>query len=69
MFEISEKMNTMIETLKEIGSENATMMPAVMCMLIDSVAMKMGMSSVEFVDMVRPIIESVNNEMGTEGVA
>ena len=35
------------------------------CMTIDYVAKKSGLSSVEFMDFIRPTIEEVNDEYGT----
>lgn len=67
--EIMNKAKEIVRLLDEVKSENNNMMLAVLCMAVDHCALESGMESVELIDMIRPMIASVNESMGTEGIA
>ena len=57
-----------MEVFKQFEKLNPMEMQVVLCMLIDKTAKENGVASVELMGALRPLIEVVNEQMGTEGL-
>lgn len=61
-------MEKFAEVYEPFGKLNPLEMQVVLCMLIDKTAKENGVASVELMGALRPLIEVVNEQMGTEGL-
>ena len=61
-------MEKFVEVFKQFEKLNPMEMQVVLCMLIDKTAKENGVASVELMGALRPLIEVVNEQMGTEGL-
>lgn len=70
IIKIMDKAKEIVRLLDEVKLEgDKNMMLSVLCMAVDHCALESGMESVELIDFIRPKIASVNESMGTEGIA
>lgn len=60
-----DESNKVFEAFAKLDSD--IMMPT-LAMIIDQTAMVTGMSSVELIDFIRPVIAEVNEQMGHDGL-
>lgn len=68
MEEMMKHFNESYDIVAKIAAMPEQNALATVCVLLDQVAHNMGMSTVELLDDIRPIIEQVNAEMGKEGL-
>lgn len=62
--DIVKQNNVLTNVVKELEKISGLESMTILCMLIDYVANRNGMKSIELLDIITPLIERVNEDMG-----